>query len=106
MTGDIIMTDFMRWMYDHYIKPQIESQPKNDAEIVCPDLLRNEIGAFPAGAQALPSSTQEVICCHAEKIGEKIQHLKGHTNFTILIALILAQIQFHDFSHFSLLQPF
>lgn len=26
------MSDLMRWMYHHYIKPNIESQPKDDAE--------------------------------------------------------------------------
>lgn len=26
------MTDLMRWMYHHYIKPNIESQPKDDTE--------------------------------------------------------------------------
>lgn len=26
------MTDLMKWMYDHYIKPNIESQPKDDTE--------------------------------------------------------------------------
>ena len=37
------MTDLMHWMYDHYIKPNIESQPKDDAEAVCFDLLSNEL---------------------------------------------------------------
>ena len=37
------MTDFMRWMYDHYIKPNIESQPKTDGEALQPDLLNNEL---------------------------------------------------------------
>ena len=26
------MTDLMKWMYHHYIKPNIESQPKDDTE--------------------------------------------------------------------------
>ena len=37
------MTDFMRWMYDHYIKPNIESQPKTDGEAMQIDLLNNEL---------------------------------------------------------------
>ncbi len=37
------MSDFMRWMYDHYIKPNIESQPKDDAEAMRLDLLHNEL---------------------------------------------------------------
>ena len=37
------MTDLMKWMYDNYIKPNIESQPKNDAEALCFDLLDNEL---------------------------------------------------------------
>ena len=36
------MTDFMRWMYDHYIRPNIESQPKDDAEDMWSDFLDNE----------------------------------------------------------------
>ncbi len=37
------MTDFMRWMYDHYIKPNIESQPKDDGIAMQIDLLNNEL---------------------------------------------------------------
>ena len=37
------MTDLMRWMYDHYIKLQIESQPKNAGEAMQIDLLQNEL---------------------------------------------------------------
>lgn len=37
------MTDLMKWMYDHYIKPNIESQPKDDAEDMWFDLLNNEL---------------------------------------------------------------
>lgn len=37
------MSDFMCWMYHHYIKPQIESQPKDDAEAMWFDLLFNEL---------------------------------------------------------------
>ena len=37
------MSDFMRWMYDHYIKPNIESQPKTDGEAMQIDLLNNEL---------------------------------------------------------------
>ena len=37
------MTDFMRWMYDHYIRPNIESQPITDGESMQIDLLKNEL---------------------------------------------------------------
>ena len=37
------MTDLMRWMYDHYIKPEIENQPKDDAEGLWLDSLNNEL---------------------------------------------------------------
>ena len=37
------MSDFMRWMYDHYIKPNIESQSKDDAVALQIDLLSNEL---------------------------------------------------------------
>lgn len=37
------MTDLMKWMYDHYIRPSIESQPKDDAEDMWFDLLNNEL---------------------------------------------------------------
>ncbi len=37
------MTDLMHCMYDNYIKPQIENQPKDDAEAMQIDLLNNEL---------------------------------------------------------------
>ena len=37
------MTDLMRWMYDHYIRLQIESQPKSAGEAMQIDLLQNEL---------------------------------------------------------------
>lgn len=37
------MTDLMKWMYDHYIKPNIERQPKDDAEDMWSDFLENEL---------------------------------------------------------------
>ena len=37
------MTDLMNWMYDHYNRPSIESQPKDDAEDMWFDLLNNEL---------------------------------------------------------------
>ena len=37
------MTDFMRWMYNHYIKPEIESQPKDAGEKMQFDLVNNEL---------------------------------------------------------------
>ena len=37
------MTDLMRWMYEHYIRLQIESQPKTVGEAMQLDLLQNEL---------------------------------------------------------------
>lgn len=37
------MTDLMRWMYQHYIKLQIENQPKDMGEALQLDLLHNEL---------------------------------------------------------------
>lgn len=37
------MTDLMRWMYQHYIKLQIENQPKDIGEALQLDLLHNEL---------------------------------------------------------------
>ena len=37
------MSDFMRWMYDHYIKPNIDNQPKDESEAMQLDLLHNEL---------------------------------------------------------------
>lgn len=37
------MTDLMRCMYEHYIRPQIESQPKDESETMQLDLLNNEL---------------------------------------------------------------
>ncbi len=44
------MTDLMRCMYENYIKPQIESQPKDDTESMWFDLLGNEL--YPYQKQA------------------------------------------------------
>ena len=37
------MSDFMHWLYGHYIKPNIESQPKEAGEAMQLDLLNNEL---------------------------------------------------------------
>ena len=37
------MSDLMKWMYAHYIKSYIESQPKDDGETMWFDLLENEL---------------------------------------------------------------
>lgn len=37
------MTDLMKWMYDHYIRPNIENQPKDAGEAMQLDLLNNEL---------------------------------------------------------------
>lgn len=37
------MSGFMRWMYGHYISPNIESQPKDDDIVMRIDLLNNEL---------------------------------------------------------------
>lgn len=37
------MSDLMKWMYKNYIRPQIESQPKDDAEAMWLDSLNNEL---------------------------------------------------------------
>lgn len=39
------MSDLMRWMYEHYIRPQIESQPKDFGEVMQLDLLNNVLDA-------------------------------------------------------------
>ena len=35
------MTDLMRWMYNHYIRLQIENQPKDAGEAMQLDLLND-----------------------------------------------------------------
>ena len=30
--GGVIMSDLMKWLYDHYIRPQIENQPRDDGD--------------------------------------------------------------------------
>ncbi len=37
------MTDLMKLLYQDYIKPNIENQPKDDAEKMQLDLLHNEL---------------------------------------------------------------
>ena len=39
------MTDLMHWMYENYIRPQIESQPKDFGEAMLFDSLNNELDA-------------------------------------------------------------
>ena len=37
------MSDLMQWFYSYYIRPYVESQPKNDGEILQFSLLLNEL---------------------------------------------------------------
>lgn len=37
------MSDLMQWLYAHYIKPQVESQPRDDGEAAWFDLLKNSL---------------------------------------------------------------
>ena len=37
------MFELMQWLYAHYIKPQVESQPKDYGEAMCFDLLKNDL---------------------------------------------------------------
>ena len=53
------MTDFMRWMYDHYIRPNIESQPITDGEAMQLDLLKNEL------TPDMQKTLQEVFALYA-----------------------------------------
>lgn len=53
------MTDLMRWMYDHYIKPNIESQPRDECEALQIDLLNNEL------SPQLQKTLQEVLALYA-----------------------------------------
>ena len=53
------MSDFMRWMYENYIRPQIESQPKDFEASVLTDSLNNELD--PQMRQTL----QGVLAFHA-----------------------------------------
>ena len=55
------MTDFMRWMYDHYIKPNIESQPKTDGESMQIDLLYNVLDP------QMQRTLQEVLAVYATR---------------------------------------
>ncbi len=45
------MTDLMKLLYQDYIRPNIESQPKDDAEEMQLDFLNNELD--PLGQRAL-----------------------------------------------------
>lgn len=53
------MTDLMKWMYQHYIKPNIESQPKDAGEAMQLDLLKNELDP------QLQKTLQEVLALYA-----------------------------------------
>ena len=53
------MSDLMCWMYDHYIKPNIESQPITDGESMQIDLLKNEL------TPEMQKTLQEVFALYA-----------------------------------------
>ncbi len=53
------MTELMRWMYDHYIKPNIESQPIDEGEALQIDLLNNEL------SPQMRKTLQEVLALYA-----------------------------------------
>ena len=53
------MTDLMRWMYDHYIKPNIENQPRDEGEALQIDLLNNEL------SPQMRKTLQEVLALYA-----------------------------------------
>ena len=44
------MSDLMQWLYEHYIRPHVENQPKNYVEIMCFDLLKNDLEPSMEGA--------------------------------------------------------
>lgn len=53
------MSDLMRWIYDHYISPNIESQPRDFGEAMLIDSLNNELD--PSMRQTL----QKVLALYA-----------------------------------------
>ena len=53
------MTDLMRWMYDHYIKPNIENQPRDEGEALQIDLMNNEL------SPQMRKTLQEVLALYA-----------------------------------------
>ena len=53
------MSDFMRWMYDHYIKPNIENQPRDEGEAMQIDLLNNVLDP------QMRKTLQEVLAIYA-----------------------------------------
>ena len=48
------MTDIMKWLYADYIKPHIESQPKDGGEAMWFDLLNNNL--YPQQKEALQAA--------------------------------------------------
>lgn len=55
------MTDLMKWTYQHYIKPNIESQPKDAGEAMQLDLLNNVLDP------QLQKTLQEVLALYATR---------------------------------------
>ena len=53
------MTDLMRWMYHHYIKPNIENQPRDEGETLQIDLLNNEL------SPQMRKTLQDVLALYA-----------------------------------------
>lgn len=53
------MSDLMKWVYHHYIKPNIESQPRDEGEALQIDLLNNEL------SPQMRKTFQEVLALYA-----------------------------------------
>ena len=53
------MSDLMRWLYDHYIKPNIESQSKDISTEMQFDLVSNELD------EALKEVLQSMLAFYA-----------------------------------------
>lgn len=59
------MSDFMKWLYAHYIRPQLDGAPREDYEMWL-DLLDSDLP--PLDREALEKST-EFTAIHAFVLG-------------------------------------
>ena len=59
------MSDFMKWLYANYIKPQLDAAPREEYEMHL-DLLCNSL---PAELRESQEKSAEFIALHAFRLG-------------------------------------
>lgn len=59
------MSDFMKWLYEHYIKPYLQSVPQDDYKLYFDELFES----MNFHCEQLYDKTQEFVVTHAFLLG-------------------------------------